>query len=138
MYHGIDLIGTRVDSAIFYLLASQWIEINAWSMLSSILQVVLFPDYFRAGDTRRAETESRKLYFGDALNFVVAIVLIVAAIIGGSKAQILESGLLILAVVALHNAIGYLLGFAAARMFPLPHADCKKRSRLRSVCKTQD
>ena len=56
---------------------------------------------------------------------VVAIVLIVAAIIGGSKAQILESGLLILAVVALHNAIGYLLGFGAARMFHLPHADCK-------------
>ena len=27
------------------------------------------PDYFRASDTRRAETESRKLYFGDALNF---------------------------------------------------------------------
>ncbi|EEY95209.1 hypothetical protein HMPREF0016_02598 [Acinetobacter johnsonii SH046] len=32
---------------------------------------------------------------------------------------------MILAVVALHNAIGYLLGFAAARMFHLPHADCK-------------
>ena len=48
-----------------------------------------------------------------------------AAIIGGSKAQILESGLLILGVVALHNGLGYLVGFWASRSFKLPYADCK-------------
>lgn len=56
---------------------------------------------------------------------VIAIVAIVAAIIGGSKAAILQSGLLILAVVILHNGLGYLLGFAAARFFKLPYADSK-------------
>jgi BASS family bile acid:Na+ symporter len=106
-------------------LASQWIEINAWSMLSSILQVVLFPIIL--GLVVRAVLKHKVESYISVMPLisVVAIVLIVAAIIGGSKAQILESGLLILAVVALHNAIGYLLGFAAARMFHLPHADCK-------------
>ena len=56
---------------------------------------------------------------------VVAIVAIVAAIIAGSKGQILESGLLILAVVMLHNGLGYLLGYWASRLFKLPYADGK-------------
>ncbi|MCG4778676.1 bile acid:sodium symporter, partial [Eggerthella lenta] len=37
------LLAPVLTPAIFYLLASQWIEINALSMLGSILQVVLFP-----------------------------------------------------------------------------------------------
>ena len=119
------LLAPVLTPAIFYLLASQWIEINAWSMLSSILQVVLFPIIL--GLVVRAVLKHKVESYISVMPLisVVAIVLIVAAIIGGSKAQILESGLLILAVVALHNAIGYLLGFGAARMFHLPHADCK-------------
>ena len=56
---------------------------------------------------------------------VVAIVAIVAAIIAGSKAAILQSGALILAVVILHNGLGYLFGFWASRLFQLPYADSK-------------
>jgi len=104
---------------------SQWIDINAWSMLSSILQVVLFPIVL--GLVVRAVLKHKVESYISVMPLisVVAIVLIVAAIIGGSKAQILESGLLILAVVILHNAIGYLLGYGAAQLFHLPHAGCK-------------
>jgi bile acid:Na+ symporter, BASS family len=56
---------------------------------------------------------------------VVAIVAIVAAIIAGSKAQILESGLLILGIVILHNGFGLLLGYWAGRIFKLEEADCR-------------
>ena len=40
---------------------------------------------------------------------------------GASKAQIAQSGLLILGVVILHNGIGYLLGFLAAKICRLPY-----------------
>ncbi len=90
-------------------------------MLSSILQVVLFPIILGLVVRAVLKHKVESLYFGDALNFCSGDCADCrAAIIGGSKAQILESGLLILAVVALHNAIGYLLGFAAAQMFHLP------------------
>ena len=111
--------------AIFYLLASQWIEINALSMLGSILQVVLFPIILglivRSVLKQKVETYIQVM----PLISVLAIVAIVAAIIAGSKTQILESGLLILAVVALHNGLGYLLGFGASWLFKLPYADSK-------------
>ncbi len=56
---------------------------------------------------------------------VIAIVAIVAAIIAGSKTQILQSGLIILGIVALHNGLGYLLGYWASRMFKLAEIDCR-------------
>ena len=119
------LLAPLLTPAIFYLLASQWIEINAWSMLSSILQVVLLPIVL--GLVVRAILKQKIQYYMPAMPLisVVAIVAIVAAIIAGSKGQILESGLLILAVVMLHNGLGYLLGFWASRLFKLPYADSK-------------
>ena len=111
--------------AIFYFLASQWIEINALSMLGSILKVVLFPIIL--GLMVRSVLKQKVAAYIQVMPLisVVAIVAIVAAIIAGSKTQILESGLLILAVVALHNGLGYLLGFGASRLFKLPYADSK-------------
>ncbi|MEN9039521.1 bile acid:sodium symporter family protein [Acinetobacter baumannii] len=116
------LLAPVLTPAIFYLLASQWLKIDAASMFISILQVVLLPIVIglilRTWLKRQVESYIQVM----PLVSVIAIVAIVAAIIGGSKAAILQSGLLILAVVILHNGLGYLLGFAAARFFKLPYA----------------
>ena len=119
------LLAPILTPFIFYLLASQWIEINATSMLVSILQVVLIPIFL--GLVTRAlfkQKVERSIQMMPIIS-VVAIVLIVAAIIAASKAAIFQSGLLVLAVVILHNALGYLLGFCAAHCFKLNYADCK-------------
>ncbi|CAI3132509.1 Pantothenate precursors transporter PanS [Acinetobacter calcoaceticus] len=119
------LLAPILTPAIFYLLASQWLKIDAASMFVSILQVVLLPIVvgliLRTWLKRQVESYIQVM----PLVSVIAIVAIVAAIIGGSKAAILQSGLLILAVVILHNGLGYLLGFTAARFFKLPYADSK-------------
>lgn len=119
------ILAPVLTPAIFYLLASQWIEINALSMLGSILKVVLFPIIL--GLMVRSVLKQKVAAYIQVMPLisVIAIVAIVAAIIAGSKTQILESGLLILAVVALHNGLGYLLGFGASRLFKLPYADSK-------------
>lgn len=119
------LLAPILTPAIFYLLASQWININALSMLVSILQVVLFPIVLglivRGLLKQKVNTYIQVM----PLISVIAIVAIVAAIIAGSKTQILQSGLLILVVVALHNGLGYLLGYWASRMFKLAEIDCR-------------
>ncbi|HHP7908678.1 bile acid:sodium symporter family protein [Acinetobacter baumannii] len=119
------LLAPVLTPTIFYLLASQWLKIDAASMFISILQVVLLPIIvgliLRTWLKRQVESYIQVM----PLVSVISIVAIVAAIIGGSKAAILQSGLLILAVVILHNGLGYLLGFTAARFFKLPYADSK-------------
>ncbi len=119
------LLAPVLTPAIFYLLASQWIEINPWSMLVSILQVVLFPIIL--GLIIRAILKAKVEAYIQVMPLisVIAIVAIVAAIIAGSKTQILESGLMILGIVALHNGLGYLLGYWASRIFKMAEIDCR-------------
>ena len=111
--------------AIFYVLASQWIPIDAGSMFVDILKVVIFPIIL--GVTLRTFFKQKTEQYIQVMPLisVVAIVLIVAAIIAASKASILQSGLLILGVVMLHNGLGFLLGYWASRLFKLPYADAK-------------
>lgn len=119
------LLAPILTPAIFYLLASQWLQIDAASMFMSILQVVLFPIILGLIVRSLLKQKVEQYIQVMPLISVVAIVAIVAAIIAGSKAAILQSGALILAVVILHNGLGYLLGFWASRFFQLPYADCK-------------
>lgn len=115
------LLAPLLTPAVFYLLAHQWIEIAAAAMFWSIVKIVLLP--ILAGVVLhtlfRKQTEAAAEVL--PLVSVTAIVLIIAAVIGASKGKILESGLLILAVVVLHNGIGYLLGFFTAKLFKLPY-----------------
>ena len=86
------LLAPVLTPAIFYLLASQWLKIDAASMFISILQVVLLPIVIglilRTWLKRQVESYIQVM----PLVSVIAIVAIVAAIIGGSKAAILHSG----------------------------------------------
>lgn len=56
---------------------------------------------------------------------VISIVVILAAVVAVSKDKIIESGLLIFSVVVLHNCLGYLIGYFAAKLFKLNTADSK-------------
>ena len=48
---------------------------------------------------------------------VVAIVAIVAAVVAGNQQKIAETGLIIFAVVVLHNCLGYLIGYLFGKIF---------------------
>ncbi|GGE62845.1 MAG TPA: bile acid:sodium symporter family protein [Paenalcaligenes hominis] len=111
--------------AIFYLLASQWLEINASAMLISVLKIVLFP--ILLGLITRMILGAKAENYSEVMPLVsvVSIVLIVAAVVAVSKTNIIQSGLLIFAVVILHNGLGFLLGYTAARVFNLSYADRK-------------
>jgi BASS family bile acid:Na+ symporter len=56
---------------------------------------------------------------------VVGIVLIVSAVVAVNKVAITQSGLLIFAVVVLHNGFGYTFGYLAARFSGLSLAKRK-------------
>ena len=94
-------------------------------MFISVLQVVLLP--IIVGLILKALLGHRVDHVAESMPLVsvIAIVLIVAAVVGGSKDRIIDSGLLIFGVVVLHNGLGYLGGLLAARLFRLPFYDAK-------------
>ena len=119
------LISPLLTPTIFYVLASQWLDIDASAMFLSVLKMVLFPIFLglvvRALFKKAIEQASQTM----PLVSVISIVLILAAVVAVSKDKIVESGLLIFSVVVLHNCLGYLIGFFSAKLFKLNVVDSK-------------
>ena len=113
------LLAPLLTPVIFYVLASQWIDIDASAMFASVLKMVLFPIFL--GLVIRALFKKQMAQISQTMPLVsvIAIVLILAAVVAGSKDKIIDSGLLIFGVVVLHNCLGYLVGFIAAKALRL-------------------
>ena len=115
------LLAPLLTPAVFFLFANQWIDVSATTMLVSILQMVLLPIVLGVVAHTLFRKQTAAAIDVLPLISVLAIVLIIGAVVAGSRAQIIETGLLIFGVVVLHNAIGYALGFIAAKLFGLPY-----------------
>ncbi|WP_048281565.1 bile acid:sodium symporter family protein [Pseudomonas aeruginosa] len=114
------LLAPLVTPALVWLLASAWLPVSFAAMFLSILQVVLVPIALGLlGERTRQVAEVLPLVS------VFSIVVIIAAVVAASQARIAESGLLIMAVVMLHNGFGLLLGYLTGKLTGMPLAQRK-------------
>ncbi|HEY9279426.1 MAG TPA: bile acid:sodium symporter family protein [Eoetvoesiella sp.] len=122
------LLAPVVTPALIYLLASQWLEVSAAAMFWSIVQVVILPIVL--GILAQSLLRDKVKACVDVLPLVsvVAIVAIVAAVVAGNQQKIATSGLMIFAVVVLHNGLGLLLGYWLGKLFGLNVAQRKTLS----------
>lgn len=119
------LLAPLLTPVIFYVLASQWLEIDATGMFISVLKMVLFPIFLGLVVRALFKKQITEISQTMPLVSVISIVLILAAVVAVSKDKIAESGLLIFGVVVLHNCLGYLVGSFAAKLLGLNIADSK-------------
>ncbi|WP_141432174.1 bile acid:sodium symporter family protein [Bacillus sp. 03113] len=110
------LLAPIVTPLLILLFASKWVDISIMSLFISIVQVVIIPltlgFIIKKFFGKQAEASAKAL----PLVSVIAIVLIVSAVVAGNQANLAKTGLLIFAVVVLHNVLGFLIGFFFARM----------------------
>lgn len=109
------LAAPLVTPFLVWLFASQFLPVDGWAMFLSIVKVVLMPLALGAVLQRLLPGVVKAAVPALPLISVIGIVLIVSAVVGASKGAIVQSGLMIFAVVVLHNGLGYLLGYFAAR-----------------------
>ena len=117
------LLAPFVTPALIYLFAHEWLHVSFLSMLWSVIQVVLLPiiiGFILQLASKKVTREATKIL---PIISVVAISLILAAVVGGSKSQILKTGFLIFIVVILHNVVGYLVGYGLAQVCKLWRGD---------------
>ena len=117
-----------VTPALVLLLAGQSIDVSYVSMLMSIVQVVLVPIVL--GFIINAIAPKVSEVFGKVLPLisVVAISLIIMAVVSANAAKLMTSGLLIIAVVMLHNVLGYAFGYGVGRVLGLSKAQMRTLS----------
>lgn len=119
------LMAPFVTPALIYLLASEWLPVSFMAMFMSVIKVVLIPIILGILAQFLFKPIVEKSIDILPTVSVVAIVMIVAAVVSGSRDKILETGLIIFAIVILHNGLGYLFGFLVAKLFKLQYDDQK-------------
>lgn len=108
------LLAPLLTPLLMLLLAGERVDIDAAGMFKSVLLVTLAP--VAAGFLLNRFFGSRRFY-GDVIGVMPGIAVIgLALIVGGVTAahgeKIVKCGLVVFAAVFLHNALGYILGYA--------------------------
>ncbi len=106
-------------------LGGVFIEIDRWSLLRNMVAIVLVPVVAGVALNTLLPNITRRIATISPLVSVIAVVLIVGAIMGNSKAQIIEyAGVLLLAILLLHLT-GFALGYAVPRLLRFDEDDCR-------------
>lgn len=113
------LLSPIFTPVIAFVLASQWIEINAGAMFIGILKIVIVPVCFGILLNSFLEKYVKKFRIFLPAISMVAIILIVAAIIAKNSGQDLQMWGLIIVGVALHNGLGLILGYFSGKFLGL-------------------
>ena len=102
------------------LLAGRYVPVDGWKLLLDVLQVVLLPVALGLGLKRGVPAVARRLGPVMPPLAVLAIVLIVASIVGSQRQALLEQGpLLLLAALLLHGG-GFFLGWLIPALLGQP------------------
>lgn len=119
------ILAPFMTPALTYALAGQSVDVNMMSMFLSIIKVVILPIVLGFIINKLFGKATQKLVRVLPLISVCAIVAIVAAVVSANSAKIMTCGLLIVAIVIIHNICGYLLGFSIGKILKLNTSKCK-------------
>ncbi|MGN1064852.1 MAG: bile acid:sodium symporter family protein [Thermoguttaceae bacterium] len=107
------LLAPFFTPALVYLFLNAYVDVDLVKMFVAIAEVVLIPIGLGCVLNRYwGRAVGRAVQVLPAVS-VLAITAIVAAVVSHNAAQIKETGVLVLLAVALHNLLGYLLGYCA-------------------------
>ena len=113
------LLAPFLTPLLTYLYLRTSVNVDVRSMFVSIIQVVLVPIGLGLLINKLFGNYTRRISDALPLVSVTAICLIVAAVVSHNSEKILSTGLVIFAVVILHNLLGYLCGYLIGILFKM-------------------
>ena len=113
------LLAPFLTPLLTYLYLRTSVNVDVRSMFVSIIQVVIVPIGLGLLINKLFGNYTRKISDALPLVSVTAICLIVAAVVSHNSEKILSTGLVIFAVVILHNLLGYLCGYLIGILFKM-------------------
>lgn len=110
------LLAPFLTPLIVYLFLHTSVNVDIFAMFISIVKVVLAPIIFGFVINKYFENFTRHFIKILPMISVLAICAIVASVVAHNSQKILNTGFVILAVVILHNVLGYFCGFWLGKM----------------------
>ncbi len=122
------LVAPFVTPGLVWLLASQYLPVDAASMLMSIVKVILVPLALGALVKSLLPRAGAWLQAGMPVASAAMVVVIIAAVVAANQPKLAQGGLLIVAVVAAHNILGMTVGYFASHAAGMTFAQKKTLS----------
>ncbi|MEW5798943.1 MAG: bile acid:sodium symporter family protein [Bacteroidota bacterium] len=119
------LLAVFLTPLFIWLFAGTYVAVDALGLFLTILQVIAVPVITGVAINRYAAKMSHRITPYFAPLSVLIIILIVSCIVGLNRSLILQSGIVVIAAVVLHNGLGYLIGYWSARKFRLTEKECR-------------
>ena len=116
------LLAPLLTPLLTWLMAGTFVHVDAWSMLLSIVYVVIVPIVAGFLIQKHLPTFTRHAVAYLPAFSTVMIIFVVGIIVGHNAERLLDSGLIILSVVILHNLSGLALGYGLGRLLGLSHS----------------
>lgn len=110
------LLAPVITPLLMKFFAGAVIPVDFFAMFRSILQVVILPVALGLLAKRFLPVFSARVIPALPAFSTVVIILIVISVVAANAVKLRDCGVLIMAVVVLHNLSGYALGYLAARM----------------------
>lgn len=114
-----------VTPLLTWILAGAWVEVSFVNMMISILQVVVAPIVLGLLVNQLFADFVKRVTEILPVVSIVAILLILGGVVSVNSEKILQTGLIVMIVVMLHNLCGYALGYCAAKIFGMNTAKTK-------------
>ena len=122
------LLAPIITPALTLLLASAWLPVSFSAMFISIIQIVLVPIALGVAVQYLLGNKVEQAIGVLPLISVIGIIGVITAVVSNNVENILASGLLIFAVVILHNLLGYLVGYLLGKVLRFDLRDTKTLS----------
>ena len=122
------LLAPLLTPAITYLLLQTTVKVDVWNMFWSIVTVILIPIALVFLINMLFASYVSNVTVVLPLVSTLAICLIVASVVSHNAERIFSAGAIVLAVVILHNLLGYLCGFGLGKLFKMGPSKTKALS----------
>lgn len=122
------LLAPLLTPAITYLLLQTTVKVDVWNMFWSIVTVILIPIALGFLINMLFASYVSNVTVVLPLVSTLAICLIVASVVSHNAERIFSAGAIVLAVVILHNLLGYLCGFGLGKLFKMGPSKTKALS----------
>jgi BASS family bile acid:Na+ symporter len=119
------LLAPLLIPLLMKLFAGGFVEIDVLGMMWGMIKIVLLP--IAAGLLFNKMLSGRAKWLHACMPYVsmFGVALIVAIIMAAGRDSILNIGFMLLLVVLIHNVLGYMFGYTAARLFRLNERDAR-------------
>lgn len=119
------LLAPLMTPLLMQLLAGQFVPIDFWGMMWSIINMIIIPIVLGLAFNRYLGGKARWVDEAMPVVSMVGIVVIISIITAAGRDSLLTIGLLLIVAALIHNLGGYFLGYWGCRLAGMEEADCR-------------